>query len=315
VGAYIVRRLLLMLVTLIGMSMLIFVMLRLVPGNITDIIFDSAGFVNPAAKKKIEKQLGLDQPIAVQYVNWIGGLMRGDLGYAYVSEKPAIEEILPRIPVTAKLAALALIFSTLFGVPLGVLSAVRQNTWLDYVLRVISLSGLSLPSFWLGLLILMAFVHFFGWIPIYKSNPATVWEEIALLSIPAAAVGFRSSALVMRLTRSSMLEVLRQDYIRTARAKGASETAVNYDHALRNAVLPVITIIGIEAAFLIGGLIVTETVFNIPGVARFLVEAIRWRDYPIVQNLVMFIAIIVVFVNFLIDMMYAVLDPRIKYEE
>ena len=314
-GAYIVRRLLLMVVTLIGMSILIFVMLRLVPGNITDIIFDSAGFVNPAAKKKIEKQLGLDQPIAVQYVNWIGGLMRGDLGYAYVSEKPAIEEILPRIPVTAKLAVLALIFSVLFGVPLGVLSAVRQNTWLDYVLRVISLSGLSLPSFWLGLLILMAFVHFLGWIPIYKSNTGSIWEEFVLLSIPAAAVGFRSSALIMRLTRSSMLEVLRQDYIRTARAKGASDTAVNYDHALRNAVLPVITIIGIEAAFLIGGLIVTETVFNIPGVARFLVEAIRWRDYPIVQNLVMFIAVIVVFVNFLIDLMYVVLDPRIKYEE
>jgi len=304
-----------MFVTLIGMSILIFVMLRLVPGNITDIIFDSAGFVNPAAKKKIEKQLGLDQPIAVQYITWIGGLMRGDLGYAYVSEKPAIEEILPRIPVTAKLALLALVFSTMFGVPLGVLSAVRQNTWLDYVLRVISLSGLSLPSFWLGLLILMAFVHFLGWIPIYRSDTGSIWQEFVLLSIPAAAVGFRSSALVMRLTRSSMLEVLRQDYIRTARAKGASETAVNYDHALRNAVLPVVTIIGIEAAFLIGGLIVTETVFNIPGVARFLVEAIRWRDYPIVQNLVMFIAIIVVFVNFLIDMMYAVLDPRIKYEE
>jgi len=314
-GAYLIRRLLLMLVTLFGMSVLIFVMLRLVPGNITDIIFDSAGFVNPAAKKKIERQLGLDQPIVTQYVSWISGLARGDLGYAYVSEKPAIEEILPRIPVTAKLAVLALVFSVLFGVPLGVMSAVRQNTALDYALRVVSLSGLSLPSFWLGLLILMAFVHWFGWIPIYKSDTGSFWHDLALLSIPAAAVGFRSSALVMRLTRSSMLEVMRQDYIRTARAKGASEPAVNYDHALRNAVLPVVTIIGIEAAFLIGGLIVTETVFNIPGVARFLVEAIRWRDYPIVQNLVMFIAIIVVFVNFLIDMMYAVLDPRIKYEE
>ncbi|MBO0741459.1 MAG: ABC transporter permease [Hyphomicrobiaceae bacterium] len=313
-GAYLVRRLLLMAVTLVGMSILIFVMLRLVPGNITDIIFDSAGFVNPAQKKKIEHQLGLDQPIVTQYVRWIGGLARGDLGYAYVSEKPAIDEILPRIPVTAKLAGLALVFSVLFGVPLGVMSAVRQNTTLDYVLRVLSLSGLSLPSFWLGLLILMAFVHFLGWIPIYKATPETPWKELALLSIPAAAVGFRSSALVMRLTRSSMLEVLRQDYIRTARAKGASETAVNYEHALRNAVLPVVTIIGIEAAFLIGGLIVTETVFNIPGVARFLVEAIRWRDYPIVQNLVMFIAIIVVFVNFLVDLMYVVLDPRIKYE-
>ena len=314
-GAYLIRRLLLMVVTLFGMSILIFVMLRLVPGNITDIIFDSAGFVNPAAKKKIERQLGLDQPIITQYVTWISGLARGDLGYAYVSEKPAIEEILPRIPVTAKLAALALIFSVLFGVPLGVMSAVRQNTALDYALRVVSLSGLSLPSFWLGLLILMAFVHWFGWIPIYKSDTGSFWHDLALLSIPAAAVGFRSSALVMRLTRSSMLEVMRQDYIRTARAKGASDPAVNYDHALRNAVLPVVTIIGIEAAFLIGGLIVTETVFNIPGVARFLVEAIRWRDYPIVQNLVMFIAVVVVVTNFIVDMLYVVLDPRIKYEE
>jgi peptide/nickel transport system permease protein len=314
-GAYLIRRLLLMVVTLFGMSILIFVMLRLVPGNITDIIFDSAGFVNPAAKKKIERQLGLDQPIVTQYVSWISGLVRGDLGYAYVSEKPAIEEILPRIPVTAKLAALALIFSVLFGVPLGVMSAVRQNTALDYALRVVSLSGLSLPSFWLGLLILMAFVHWFGWIPIYKSDTGSFWHDLALLSIPAAAVGFRSSALVMRLTRSSMLEVMRQDYIRTARAKGASDSAVNYDHALRNAMLPVVTIIGIEAAFLIGGLIVTETVFNIPGVARFLVEAIRWRDYPIVQNLVMFIAVVVVVTNFIVDMLYVVLDPRIKYEE
>jgi peptide/nickel transport system permease protein len=314
-GAYLIRRLFLMLVTLVGMSILIFVMLRLVPGNITDIIFDSAGFVNPAAKKKIEQELGLDQPIVTQYFRWISDLARGDLGYAYVSEKPAIDEILPRIPVTAKLAVMALVFSVLFGVPLGVLSAVRQNTAFDYALRVVSLTGLSLPSFWLGLLILMAFVHWFGWIPIYKSTPESPWQELALLSIPAAAVGFRASALIMRLTRSSMLEVLRQDYIRTARAKGASDTAVNYDHALRNAVLPVVTIIGIEAAFLIGGLIVTETVFNIPGVARFLVEAIRWRDYPIVQNLVMFIAIVVVVVNFIVDMLYVVLDPRIKYEE
>jgi peptide/nickel transport system permease protein len=304
-----------MIVTLFGMSVLIFVMLRLVPGDITDIIFDSAGFVNPAQKKRIEQQLGLDQPIVTQYVTWINGLAHGDLGYAYVSEKPAIDEILPRIPVTAKLAGLALLFSALFGVPLGVLSAVRQDTRLDYILRVVSLSGLSLPSFWLGLLILMACVQWFGWIPIYKTSPDNIWEEIGLLCIPAAAVGFRSSALVMRLTRSSMLEVLRQDYIRTARAKGASEQTVNYDHALRNAVLPVVTVIGIEAAFLIGGLIVTETVFNIPGVARFLVEAIRWRDYPIVQNLVMFIAVVVVMMNFIVDMLYVALDPRIKYGE
>jgi peptide/nickel transport system permease protein len=313
-GAYLIRRLALMVLTLFGMSVLIFVMLRLVPGNIADILVDAAGIVDPAQKHKIEVELGLDRPIVTQYWQWVSGLARGDLGFAYVSEKPAIEEIAPRIPVTAKLAVLALIFSVIMGVPLGVISAVRQNTALDYFLRVISLSGLSLPSFWLGLLILLACVSFFGWIPIYSGKPDSLIDEIALLSIPAAAVGFRSSALVMRLTRSSMLEVLRQDYIRTARAKGASNTSVNYDHALRNAVLPVITIIGIEAAFLIGGLIVTETVFNIPGVARFLVEAIRWRDYPIVQNLVMFIAVVVVVVNFLVDMTYMFLDPRIKFE-
>lgn len=311
---YMIRRFLLMILTLVGMSLLIFVMLRIVPGNIVDILFDSAGFVDPEEKARLEAELGLDLPIMTQYWHWISGLLQGDLGYAYVSEQPAIDEILPRIPVTAKLAALALFFSVAFGVPLGVISAVKQDTWLDYVLRVISLSGLSLPSFWLGLLVLTAFVNWFGWIPIYTEKPDTLWKELWLLSIPAAAVGFRASALIMRLTRSSMLEVMRQDYIRTARAKGASEQTVNYDHALRNAVLPVITIIGIEAAFLIGGLIVTETVFNIPGVARFLVEAIQWRDYPIVQNLVMFIAFIVVFINFLVDMAYAILDPRIKYD-
>jgi peptide/nickel transport system permease protein len=313
VAPYLIRRFLLMLLTLFGISVLIFVMLRLVPGNIADILFDAAGMIDPADKASLEHDLGLDQPIVTQYLHWIGGLFHGDLGYSYVTDKPALDEILPRIPITAKLAGLALAFSILFGVPLGVVSAVRQNTSLDYLLRVVSLSGLSMPSFWLGLLILMAFAAWFGEVPIYMAPPKTFLEALQIYSIPALAVGFRSSALVMRLTRSSMLEVMRQDYIRTARAKGASEPAVNYHHALRNAILPVITVIGIEAAFLMGGLIVTETVFNIPGVARFLVEAIKWRDYPIVQNLVMFVAVVAVTVNFIVDLLYAVLDPRIKY--
>jgi peptide/nickel transport system permease protein len=315
VGAYLTRRFLLMIVTLFGISVIIFVLLRIVPGNIVDILFDAAGFVNPAEKAQIERDLGLDQPVAVQYARWIGGLLRGDLGYSYISEKPALAEILPRIPITARLAGLALGFSILFGVPLGVISAVKQNTGLDYLLRLVSLSGLSMPAFWLGLLILMGFVAQFGTIPIYSAAPRTFWDAALMYSVPAAAVGFRSSALIMRLTRSSMLEVLRQDYIRTARSKGASNGTVHYHHALRNAILPVITVIGIEAAFLVGGLIVTETVFNIPGVARFLVEAIRWRDYPIVQNLVMFIAVIVVLANFTVDMLYAAFDPRIRYTD
>ena len=309
------RRFGLMLVTLFGISVIIFVLLRLTPGNIADILFDAGGFVDPADKARIESDLGLDKPIPVQYVIWIGGLVRGDLGFSYQTERPAIQEIAPRIPITARLAALALTFAVLLGIPMGVISAVKQDTMLDYVLRVISLSGLSMPAFWLGLLILMAFVAWFGTIPIYSSEPTGFWNALLMYSVPAAAVGFRSSALLMRLTRSSMLEVLRQDYIRTARSKGASETKINYYHALKNALLPVVTVIGIEAAFLLGGLIVVETVFNIPGVARFLVEAVRWRDYPMVQNLVMFIAIVVVTINFLIDMLYAALDPRIKYAD
>jgi peptide/nickel transport system permease protein len=312
-GAYVVRRFGLMLVTLFGISVIIFVLLRLTPGNIADILFDAGGFVDPADKARIEADLGLDKPIPVQYAVWVGGLLRGDLGFSYQTERPAIQEIAPRIPITARIAALSLCFAVLLGVPMGVISAVKQDTRLDYVLRVVSLSGLSMPNFWLGLLILMAFVSWFGTIPIYSSEPSGFWNALLMYSVPAAAVGFRSSALLMRLTRSSMLEVLRQDYIRTARSKGAPERTINYYHALKNAMLPVVTVIGIEASILLGGLVVVETVFNIPGVARFLVEAVRWRDYPMVQNLVMFIAVVVVTINFLIDMLYAALDPRIKY--
>ena len=313
--SYVIRRLLLMVVTLFGVSIAIFLLLRIVPGNIADILFDSAGLIDPAEKQKIIADLGLDKALPVQYAQWIGGLLRGDLGFSYVSEKPVIDEILPRIPITARLAGFALLFAIAMGVPLGVISAVRQNTGTDYALRILSLTGLSMPSFWLGLLILMAFVHFFGTIPIYERDPPTVWAWLQMMIIPAAAVGFRSAALIMRLTRSSMLEVLRQDYVRTARSKGLSDNAVTYNHALRNAVLPVITTIGVETAFLMGGLIVTETVFNIPGVARFLVEAIRWRDYPMVQNLVMFIAFVVVTVNLIVDLAYMIVDPRIRYGE
>jgi peptide/nickel transport system permease protein len=315
VGSYLARRLGLMLMTLFGISVIIFIMLRIAPGNIADILFDAAGFVDPTEKKAIMAQLGLDKSIVVQYLTWIGGILHGDLGYSYVTDRPALAEILPRIPITARIAGLALCFAALIGIPLGVISAVKQNTRFDYALRVISLSALSMPNFWLGLLVLMGFVTYFGTIPIYSDAPQSFGAALVMYSIPAAVVGFRSQALILRLTRSSMLEVLRQDYIRTARSKGASEQVVNYHHALKNAVLPVVTVIGLEAAFLMGGLVTVETVFNIPGVARFLVEAIRWRDYPIVQNLIMYIAIIVVVVNFTVDMLYSALDPRIKYSD
>jgi peptide/nickel transport system permease protein len=314
-GTYLVRRTMLLVVTVLGVSIIIFALMRVVPGNIADILFESSGYIDAQQKAKIEAELGLDRPLPEQYVKWIGGLLKGDLGYSYMSERPALSEIAPRLPITLKLAALTLFFTIAFGIPLGVWSAVRQNGFVDNTLRVITLSALSLPSFWCGLLVLMFAVHVFGTIPIYADQPSSLWHELGLLSIPALVVGFRSSALIVRLTRSSMLEVLRQDYVRTARAKGASEKLINYHHALKNAILPVITLLGIETAQLLGGLVVIETVFNIPGLGRYLVDAIRWRDYPIVQNLVLFSAFAVVLMNFIVDMLYAVIDPRIKYSD
>ncbi len=312
-GEYILQRTILGFITLVGVSLIIFGLMRVVPGNIADILFDSSGYIDEVQKKKIEVELGLDKPLHEQYFKWVGGLAKGDLGYSYMSERSAISEITPRFPVTLKLAVLTFTFTIVFGVPFGIWSAVEQNGAIDNTLRMISLTALSLPSFWCGLLVLMLAVHMFGTIPIYPSELSGFWHEIWVLTIPALVVGFRSSALILRLTRSSMLEVLRLDFIRTARAKGASERSVNYHHALKNALLPIITLLGMEAGYLIGGLVIIETVFNIPGMGRYLVDAIRWRDYPIVQNLVLIVAVATVLINFLVDMMYSWVDPRIKY--
>ena len=301
--------------TLLGMSLVIFALLRLAPGNIVDILFDSAGYVSEADKALIERELGIDKPVWAQYLEWIGHMATGDLGKSYRYDQPAWQLIKPMIPVTVELAFLSMVIAVLLGVPTGVISAVRQDTGLDYVLRVFSIAGLSMPSFWLGMVIILSLVGWLGWIPpmIYVSPLQNFKLHLVQFLLPALAVGYRSSALIMRITRSAMLEVLREDYVRTAWAKGQSGRAVVWRHAFKNAVLPVVTVIGIEFAFLIGGLVVTETVFNLPGVARFLVEAILWRDYPIVQNLVMFIAIIVVLSNLTVDMLYGVLDPRVRY--
>jgi len=313
--AYVVKRLLIAGVTLLGMSVLIFVLMRLAPGNITDIIFESAGYVDEADRKRLEAELGIDKPVAVQYTRWLGDFVRGELGKSYRYDLPAWQIIRPRLPVTLELAVLALAFSVLLGVPTGVISAIRQDRPLDYLLRVLSLAGLSMPSFWLGMIVILLLVRSLGWIPsmTYVSPFDNLGANLFQFVLPALAVGYRSSALIMRITRSAMLEVLREDYIRTAWAKGQREALVVWRHALKNASLPVITLIGIEFAFLIGGLIVTETVFNLPGVARYLVDAIQVRDYPIVQNLVMLIAVVVVLANLTVDLLYTWLDPRIKY--
>ena len=312
---YIAQRLGIGLVTLFGMSVVIFLLLRLAPGNIVDILFSTGGYVNPSERAAIERELGLDKPLWAQYGEWMGQLAVGNLGKSYRYDLPAWEIIRPLIPVTLELAVLSLIISVALGVPFGVISAVRQDTRLDYALRVFSLAGLSMPSFWLGMVIILGLVAWIGWIPpvTYVRMSENFWLHAVQFMLPALAVGYRSSALIMRITRSSLLEVLREDYVRTAWAKGQTRRAVIWRHALKNAILPVVTVIGIEFAFLIGGLVVTETVFNLPGLARFLVQAILWRDYPIVQNLVMFIAVVVILSNLLVDMLYGVLDPRVRY--
>ncbi len=312
---YIFTRLMIAVLTLVGMSIVIFILLRIAPGDVVDIIFASAGYVDPAAKAEIQKELGLDRPITVQYTRWLGEILRGDLGKSYRYDIPAWQVVRPRIPVTVELAILAMLVASLIGVPTGVISAVRQDRWIDYVMRVFSLAGLSMPSFWLGMVIILLLVWSLGWIPAmtYVSPFQDLKAHLLQFLFPALAVGYRSSALIMRITRSSLLEVLREDYIRTAYAKGQRERVVIWRHALKNAFLPVITVLGIEFAFLVGGLVVTETVFNLPGVARFLVEAILWRDYPVVQNLVMFIAGVVILANFAVDILYGWLDPRVRY--
>jgi peptide/nickel transport system permease protein len=312
---YILQRLLVATLTLLGMSMVIFVLLRLAPGDIVDILFSTAGYVSPSEKQAILKELGMDRPYWVQYLEWLRQILTGDLGKSYRYDLPAWQVIKPLLPVTIELAMLSIVFAVILGVPTGVVSAVRQDSMLDYVLRVLSLAGLSMPAFWLGMVIILALVAWLHWVPpLTYVSPAENFQLHAVqFLLPALAVGYRSSALIMRITRSSLLEVLREDYIRTAWAKGQRRRIIVWRHALKNAILPVVTVIGIEFAFLIGGLVVTETVFNLPGVARFLVQAILWRDYPVVQNLVMFIAIVVIFSNLAVDMLYGVLDPRVRY--
>jgi peptide/nickel transport system permease protein len=312
---YVAQRLGIAVLTLIGMSIVIFALLRLAPGDIVDILFSTAGYVNESEKAAIMKELGLDRPHYVQYLEWMRQMFVGDLGKSYRYDIPAWDVIRPLLPVTIELAILSLIVAVVLGVPTGVISAVKQDTSLDYAMRVVSLAGLSMPSFWLGMVIILGMVSWLGWIPpLTYVKPTENFSAHAIqFMLPALAVGYRSSALIMRITRSSLLEVMREDYIRTAWAKGQNGRVVIWSHALKNAILPVVTVIGIEFAFLIGGLVVTETVFNLPGVARFLVQAILWRDYPIVQNLVMLIAIVVIVSSLVVDMLYGVLDPRVRY--
>ncbi len=316
-GTYLAKRLLLIVPTLLGVASLVFVIMRVIPGDVALLILggDQAGHIDRAQLTAMHRQLGLDQPWLVQYGTWLWGLLRFDFGTSLWTGQPVVQELLIRLPLSLELAFLATGVSVLIAIPLGMLAAARQDTWVDYVVRVISIGGLAIPSFWVGILVILFLVIYFGWGPPLEFTPPWVdpWANFQQMVWPVVTVGYRYAAVTTRMTRSTVLEVLREDYIRTAWAKGLAERAIVIRHALKNAMLPVITLIGTEFAFLIGGLVVTETVFTLNGVGRFVVDAVAHRDYPVVQALVFVIALGFVIVNLLIDLTYAWFDPRIRY--
>jgi peptide/nickel transport system permease protein len=314
---YIGKRLLLMIPTLVGAALVIFLLMNIIPGDIALLIIggDQGGDINPQELAKLRMHLGLDRPLYVQFFAWLWGVMRLDFGTSLWTGAPIMEEIMIRLPLSLEVAIAATIISTVLAIPLGTLAAIRQDTWVDYVVRVVSIGGLAIPAFWTGILIILFLVLCFEWAPPleFVSIIRDPWENFLQLVWPIVTVGYRFSAVATRMTRSTMLEVMREDYVRTAWAKGLRERAVVAKHALRNALLPVVTIIGTEFAFLMGGLVVTEIVFTLNGIGRFMVDAIVHRDIPVVQTLVILTAFIFVMVNLIIDLMYAWLDPRISY--
>jgi peptide/nickel transport system permease protein len=315
-GKYIVKRFLLMIPTLLGVAALIFFLMRVVPGDIVELRF--SGESSFASKEMLDKErarFGLDRPLWRQFAEWMWGLMRFDFGTSMWTGSPIFEEIKLRFALSLQVAIMATIVAVLLAIPLGVLAALRQDTWVDYAVRIFSIAGIATPSFWLGIVFILALLIVFKWLPPMVYTPFWVnpWQNMLQLIWPALAVGYRYSAVATRMTRSAMLEVLREDYIRTARAKGLVEKLILSRHALKNAMLPVLTVVGLEFAFLIGGLVVTEQVFNLNGLGLLFVQSVAHRDYTLTQALVLLVASVFIVVNFVMDLMYAWLDPRIRY--
>ncbi len=314
---YIIKRLFLMIPTLLGVAVFVFLLMRVIPGDIVELRLTSeGGFVTEEVLAMERARLGLDKPVWQQFATWIGGIVRLDFGTSMWTGRPISHEIGIRIQLSLEIAILATVVAILIAIPLGTLAALKQDTWVDYAVRIFSIAGLSMPSFWLGILIILFLLIYFQWVPPMFFTPIWVdpWENLSQMVWPAAAVGYRYSAVSTRMMRSATLEVLREAYVRTARAKGLWERVVIIRHAMKNAMLPVITVIGLEFAFLIGGLVVTEQVFNLNGLGKLLVQSIAQRDYTMTQTLVMLVAVTFVLVNFVIDILYAWLDPRIHYQ-
>jgi peptide/nickel transport system permease protein len=300
---YLLRRILLVVPTLVGAAALVFLLMRLIPGDICAVRLGGGGGFSAKALSTCRAELGLDRPILLQFLDFLWGFLRLDFGTSMWSGKPVAEEIAARLPISLEIALLATVVAIAIAIPLGTLSALKPNTWIDHVVRTVAVAGISTPSFWLGIVSIIAVLDLSGWITGRPWMPpieyVSIWQDplrnLSMVILPALTVGYRYSAVTMRMTRSAMLEVMREDYIRTARAKGLLDRIIINRHALKNALLPVVTLIGIEFAFLIGGLVVTEQVFNVPGIGRLLVVAVF------------------VLTNLAVDLLYAWLDPRIRF--
>ncbi|MHB1004900.1 MAG: ABC transporter permease [Chloroflexota bacterium] len=311
---YVGRRALAIVPALLGLSVLIFLMVRIIPGTVVEQLLGDT----LASKETIEAlraYFGLDKPIYVQYFEWLGRVVTGDLGTSWRTGKPVLQMISDLLPLTGELAILSVLVSMIVGVSLGIISAIKQDSWIDNVARVAALFGLSMPVFWQGTMLILIFSLYFNWMPSIMWVP--LWqnpvENLKILALPAICLGTASAASVMRMTRSCMLDVMRQEYVRTARAKGLREQTVIVVHALRNAIIPVITVIGVQLGYQFGGVVVVEEVFTLNGIGRLVLSGIYQRDYPVVQGTILFIGVIFMISNLLVDVLYGFFDPRIRY--
>lgn len=312
---YLLKKIAQLMITMLGVAALIFFLLRVLPGDIVEVKFRSeGGQVTEAVLQQERARLGLDRPLPVQFLDWMQGLARFDLGKSMWTDRPVAEEIASRFGVTLEVAVLAMIIGTLIAIPMGVGAALAHGRWADQFIRVFTVAGLAVPPFWLGMLLLLGLLLYFGWLPpiqavSLREDPLAHLSQVGL---PALVVGWRLSAMIARMLRSSMLEVLNEEYVRTARSKGVPEWRVVLRHAFGNALLPAITVMGVEFAMLLGGLVVTEQVFNLNGVGRLLVQAVSQNDFTLIQGLVLLFAVFFVLANFTVDILYAVLDPRVR---
>jgi len=311
---HIARRIVSTLITLFGVSILVFLMLHLIPGTVVEQIMGIDAMVTQETVDSLKSFFGLDRPIHIQYWYWMRNVVRGDFGISWRTGKPVLSLIVDHLPVTGELTFLALIVAFAIGIPMGVLSATRTNTVFDNVIRVISLLGLSMPVFWQGTMLILIFSLTLRWMPDlqYMGFFEDPMRNLRLMAMPSLCLGTASAAMIMRMTRACLLEVLGQDYVRTARAKGLRERLVVYRHALRNALIPVITVAGVQVGYLLGGIVVVEEVFTLPGIGRLVLSAIFNRDYPLVQGAVLFIALVFMVSNLAVDLLYSILDPRIR---